>query len=217
MTKLLAYHNDPAIKAEYLARVKAHAEADEIKHGFYWEGGKGCAVGCTIHGADHVRYETELGIPRILARLEDRIFEGLSNGNAKDFPARFLSAITPGADLSKVWPKFAVWLLVDPKHGIARFTKKDSAQYIAIHRVADLYRDLKDWDERDKAAFKKAAAAAYAAAAADAAAADAAAAYAAVAAAYAAYAADAAAYAAARSTTFKLQAEKLLELLGEAQ
>ena len=42
MTKLLAFHNDPEIKAKYVARVKAHAEADEIIKGKYWEDGKGC-------------------------------------------------------------------------------------------------------------------------------------------------------------------------------
>ena len=199
---MLSFHNDSKIKATYLARVQAHALADEIIHGAYWQEGKGCAVGCTIHGSDHAKYETELGIPRILARLEDRIFEGLANAESKTFPSRFLSAIPVGADLSMVWPKFAAWLLV----GCQRHTKKDSAQWIAIQRVADLYLGLESWDKRDKSAFRDAAAAAYAAAGAGAyaaayaaAAADAgayAAAYAAAAAAYAADAADAAAYAA---------------------
>ena len=71
---LRAFHNDPAIKAEYLARVAAHEKADEIAKGFYWEGGRGCAVGCTIHGSSHMKYQTTLGIPVMLARLEDRIF-----------------------------------------------------------------------------------------------------------------------------------------------
>jgi hypothetical protein len=44
ITSLRAFHGDPAIKATYLARVHAHAAADEIVQGKYWEGGKGCAV-----------------------------------------------------------------------------------------------------------------------------------------------------------------------------
>lgn len=41
---LLAFHSDKKIKAEYLSRVKAHAKADEIIKGKYWEHGhvKGC-------------------------------------------------------------------------------------------------------------------------------------------------------------------------------
>ena len=50
-TRMLAFHNDPSIKAEYLSRVAEHAAADQIIHGTYWMDGKGCAVGCTIHGS----------------------------------------------------------------------------------------------------------------------------------------------------------------------
>ncbi len=48
-TTLRAFHNNPKVKSKYLARVKAHEKADEIIKGTYWQGGKGCAVGCTIH------------------------------------------------------------------------------------------------------------------------------------------------------------------------
>jgi len=111
MTTLLAFHGDPEIKTRYLHRVELHAAADEIIHGTYWERGKGCAVGCTVHSSLHANYETDLGIPRMLAKLEDRLFEGMTNGSAKTFPARFLNAITPGADLSRVGWQFLHWLL----------------------------------------------------------------------------------------------------------
>ena len=61
-----AFHNNPAIKEKYLARVRAHAAADEIIKGQYWQNGRGCAVGCTIHSSSHKAYEDELGIPRFL-------------------------------------------------------------------------------------------------------------------------------------------------------
>lgn len=77
-----AFHGDEKIKKKYVDRVKAHAKADEIVKGQYWKNGKGCAVGCTIHSADHAAYQTELGIPQWMARLEDRIFEGLPNARA---------------------------------------------------------------------------------------------------------------------------------------
>jgi len=47
-----AYHNKKETKKFYLDRVKAHFKADEIVKGKYWQNGKGCAVGCTIH-ANH--------------------------------------------------------------------------------------------------------------------------------------------------------------------
>src|ERR1700733_4087942 len=108
---LIAYHGKSEIKAKYLARVEAHAAADEIIHGRYWENGKGCAVGCTVHSDSHRAFETEIGIPLILARLEDTLFEEQRNGDAKTFPARFLAAIKPGADLSRVSWIFLHWLL----------------------------------------------------------------------------------------------------------
>ena len=232
--KMIAYHGKQEIKDQYLARVKAHREADEIVKGTYWEGGKGCAVGCTIHGSSHAQYEVELGIPRILARLEDGIFESIPNELAMTWPERFLDAIKPGADLSLVWPKFAVWMLIDSQWGVLQFAKIQRAKE-AIERVADLYSKqiegvnlpVEVWRDAAADAYAADAYAADAAAAAAAAAyaAAAAAAYAAAAAADAAYAADDAAYAAtaaaayaadaadARRTWRIAQSEKLLELL----
>ena len=108
---LKAFHGDPAVKSKYLDRVKAHAQADEIVKGRYWENGKGCAVGCTIHCATHSAYETELGLPQWLAQLEDVLFENLPNGEAKTFPAEFLSAIPIGVNLESVKWKFCAFLL----------------------------------------------------------------------------------------------------------
>lgn len=62
-----AFHNDKKVRTKFLKRIRAHAKADEFIKGTYWEGGKGCAVGCTIHGSNHKGYETELGIPQWVA------------------------------------------------------------------------------------------------------------------------------------------------------
>ena len=199
---MLAYHNDPKIKAYYLERVRAHRLADELRHGVYWQAGKGCAVGCTIHGSDHAAYEKELGIPTLLARLEDGIFESLPSPEDLAWPEEFLDAVPVGATLSMVWPQFAFLLLSDQQHGVLRYVqeKKHVKKKNAIEKIIIYYQQWVDSGIKPAAAYAAAdaaAAAAYAAAAADAAAyADAytaAAAYAAAAtAAYAAYAADAA-------------------------
>ncbi len=126
---MTAFHGKPAVKKKYLARVRAHAAADEIISGRYWENGKGCAVGCTLHDPDggHAGYEKELGIPEVLARLEDRFFETIYTFNpaaAKAWPERFINAPTPGADLSMVFPKFCHWILMDEKTGVIRLPAK---------------------------------------------------------------------------------------------
>ena len=103
MTTLLAFHGNPEIKEKYLARVAAHRAADELVQGFgYWQADhaghfKGCAVGCTLHSSDHAAYEVELGIPQILARIEDGIFERLPAKRAKTWPEEFLKAAEVGA------------------------------------------------------------------------------------------------------------------------
>lgn len=134
---MIAFHGDPKIKEKYLARLRAHAKADEIIHGVYWEHGKGCAVGCTIHSSRHESYETELGIPTAIAYLEDSIFESLQNGDAKAFPLRFLKAIPVGADLSMVISQFIYWMLSDETWGL-----KPEAEDVkqAVNAVSECYR-----------------------------------------------------------------------------
>ena len=203
---MLAYHNDPAIKSKLLADLQAHADADRLVKGQYWENGKGCAVGCTLHSvgaggtaSNHSEYETRLGIPQMLAQLEDAIFEGLHNADAMRWPMRFSAAITPGADLSRVGWKWLHWLLTDGLPCVP-----DAAVNAAIKQSADVLLPLTRGEPVDRAtadaaarAANEAANAAYAAYAAANAAANAAARAAYEAADAAAYAADAVAYAAA--------------------
>jgi hypothetical protein len=225
---LVAFHGKQETKTKFLERVRAHREADELIKGIYWEKGKGCAVGCTVHSDDHGAYEKQLGIPRVLARLEDGLFEALPNGDAMLWPERFLSAIQPGADLSLIWPRFAVWMLVDEKWGVLQFALTEKSK-TSIQAVADGYKSVieggtADWPQAAAAADAAAAAGRWAAdaAAADAAgrwaaAADAAAAAAAAAARWAA--ADAAARWAAADAAARwrsAQADKLIELLEAA-
>ncbi len=243
-----AFHDDPELKNFVLGQLAQHREADRLVKGHYWERGKGCAVGCTLeavrlrnkkrrieHGS-HALYEGELGIPRVLAFLEDRIFERLPNGDSQRWPERFISAIAPGADLTLVWPRLALWHLAEELP--PRVSDKHPKTRAALDEIAALFRE---WTETGKnpdrarwvaargralearrAAYAYAAAAAYAYAAAAAAYAYAAAAAAAAADADAAYAAAAAyAYAAAYAAdaydeAIRRQADKLIELLRSA-
>ena len=108
-----AFHGDILIKEKYLARIKAHQVADEIVKGQYWENGKGCAVGCTLHSGNHSAYEEELGIPEWLAHVEDMLFEGMSNDRSKEWPFLFLDSINIGADLEKAKAPFLIFILAD--------------------------------------------------------------------------------------------------------
>jgi hypothetical protein len=221
---LVAFHGKQETKEFYLKRLNDHRLNDELIKGTYWENGRGCGIGCTVHSDDHGAYEKQLGIPRVLARLEDGLFEALPNGYAMLWPERFLSAIQPGADLSLVWPRFAVWMLIDDKWGVLQFATAEASKK-SIQAVADGYKSVIEggtphWQEIAAAAGRWATAAAAArwAAAAAAAAADAADAAAAAAAARWAAAAAArwAAAAAAAARWRSAQADKLIELLEAA-
>lgn len=106
--QMLSFHNDPAIKEKYLARVRKHRELDNIIQGTGWENGKGCAVGCTLENYDHFQYPIELGLPEWLAYLEDRIFENLKKDKARKWPEKFLNAIPIGVDTEIVKHKIAI-------------------------------------------------------------------------------------------------------------
>ena len=109
---LQAFHNDHSIKQKYLDRIIAHEKADEIIKGTYWEGGKGCAVGCTLHSSDHARYESELGIPSWLGYVQDRLFEGMPRH--KTFPRRFIQSIPVGfSDWTTLYHDYCIFLLRD--------------------------------------------------------------------------------------------------------
>ena len=92
---LLAYFGKDSIKQKYVNRMKNHIKADELVRGIGFEDCKGCAVGCTLDNYNHKSYETELGLPEWLARLEDTIFEGMSEEKSKQFPLLLLQSITP--------------------------------------------------------------------------------------------------------------------------
>jgi hypothetical protein len=217
---MLSYHNDSSLKARFVGHVERHRKEDAFLRGTYGDmhGAqfKGCAVGCSIRSLDeidgrplrldngnHKDLADRLGIPLVLAHLEDRIFEGLPQAEAMLWPSLFAQAIPVGKDLSLIWPRFAHWMLVDPSAGVIRFAKTDQSK-TAIDAVAALFArqvaggvvSLKEWRTARSASAD----------AADAASADAA--DAAYDAAYAAYDAG--------SCHFKRMAEKLLLLMSQA-
>ena len=139
-----AFHNDPKIKALYLRRIRAHVKADELIRGTGWNSGRGCAVGCTLNAYDHNAYETELGIPVMLAYIEDDIFESLPIADAMRWPEQFLKAISVGADLSKVAAQVCIWQYEDPEYGLQNTNevKRDpELQRLCSDLVALLKRD----------------------------------------------------------------------------
>ena len=127
MKTLLSYHNDTKLKKDFLREITKHIKDDAVRQGTYgrqngdW---KGCAVACSLRSLaildgeelkvnyeDHSLYETKLGIPEWLARLEDTIFEGLPKEDAKKWVGQFAKAIPVGINLEPIKYKFCSFIL----------------------------------------------------------------------------------------------------------
>lgn len=107
---MLSYHNDPVIKAKYIARFEAHRSADQVVQGqgFDSKTGRGCFVGCTLDAYEHSHFPVELGWPIWLAHLADTIFEGLPKSEAPAFGTDLLACVPVGIDLEIVRVPFLV-------------------------------------------------------------------------------------------------------------
>ena len=102
----------------------------------------------------------DFGVPGVLARLEEDLSQAsifYFHVREEEFQAKFIEAIPVGADLSAVWPEFAIWLLTDDKYGVINLIEiaehkalaMEAAQYyldlLAGKEVAkDTWRDLSD-------------------------------------------------------------------------
>jgi len=224
MTEIMLTKNTDKLHRE----VAAHVAADSIVQGTYWDAASksGCFIGCLAHADDPAVNEIAYGLPIMVQRIAENIFEALPADKAKEFFAAFPIAVNcDGKNLTNVgWQFLAAELrslpkqpaqiqaVIDPvitgmdllasgqEWATAAAAVAALAAYAAAARAAAAAAAYAAY--ADAAAVAARAAAAAAAAAADDAAADAAyaaAAAVAAAAAYAAYAdaADAAARAAA--------------------
>ncbi len=111
---LLAYHGKRELKQSYLDRLESHRKAEELVQGVGFEKNgqvKGCNIGCLFDYYDHAKGAQESGIPEVLLRLADRIFEGLPAKEANDFALEWPKAIKPGVNLEPVKWKFCVFLM----------------------------------------------------------------------------------------------------------
>ena len=97
MTKLTRNHATLALE------VKAHIDADALVRGKYWDGSKGCFIGCLTHSSDPKPAFERFGLPEPLMRIAESIFEGLPDNEGRAFFAALPDAVgCDGKDLSRV-------------------------------------------------------------------------------------------------------------------
>jgi len=89
--------------------VAAHVAADSIVQGIYWdtESMCGCFIGCLAHDNDPAINEAVYGLPVMVQRITEHIFEALPGADAKAFFATLPDAVgCDGKDLTRVGWQF---------------------------------------------------------------------------------------------------------------
>ena len=144
-----AFYGDPAIKAKHSARLHARQTADKTVQDAFAEPKGYIAAYCPSpakvfdpeRDKDYGKYgEWALlfGYPTPLSGLRDAICEGLPESEARQFALDFLAVVPVGADLRRVWPRFALWLLSDAAHGVLQFVNAQNGA--TAQSVVDFYR-----------------------------------------------------------------------------
>ena len=165
MTDLMLTKNTDKLHQE----VAAHVAADSIVQGIYWdtENNKGCFIGCLAKNDDPVTNEETYGLPIMVQRIAENIFEELPADQAKAFFAALPDAVScDGKDLSKVgWQFLAAELRSLPEQH-----EEVQAVINSVITGMDLLASGQVWSAAARAAAAAARAAAWAAGAAAAAA-----------------------------------------------
>ncbi len=85
---------------------------------------------------------------RLLIDLGEHLKKNLREEKSKEFMAKY-SVLLEQRDTSDVWRQFAIWVLIDPKYGVIRFTRPGSEQHDVIKHIAQLYtedcKDIQTW------------------------------------------------------------------------
>jgi len=95
---------------DQLRRVVAeHIAADAVVQGSYWDPNseRGCFIGCLAHSNDPSVPERVYGLPVMVQRIAESIFEALPAGDARAFFAALPEAVAcDGKDLTRVGWQF---------------------------------------------------------------------------------------------------------------
>jgi hypothetical protein len=159
-----AFHADPALKQDFLARLQAHAQAGEIiNRASVWKDGNGGPVACMVHDTDLAVWQQRTGIPKAVGSALDSAASYLDEPDqAARFVLEWVEAVEVGQDLRCVAPALMEWLLSDSEYGIHRFAEDEAVRQM-IRRVADLHRHAAIGDAPDEAEWRTARSAAMAA------------------------------------------------------
>lgn len=114
--------------AELTIEVKAHLDADQLVKGQYWENDQGCFIACLTHSNNPVDAFERFGLPIVVLRIAENIFERLPYEEGRLFFAALPDAVgRDGKDLSRChWAFLAAELrALPPQKGALRMLISD--------------------------------------------------------------------------------------------
>jgi hypothetical protein len=152
------------IKNELIAEAIEHRKQDLFIRGKYWDGHKGCSVGCFVKTRDnpHAKLAERTGLPVWLHYLQDRLFEDMTYDNMPYWSERFFKAAPVGLTSEQIDKQIkAPFLIFVLESTLDKFDHDKYPDVLkSIQTVIDLYKS----GEIDVDKFKAAADAARAAA-----------------------------------------------------
>lgn len=105
-----SYHNDIGIKEKYISRIRDQIDSGGLIRRGAWEKGKLAANVCIVEDL-HI-YESELGIPKWVARLGYNLFDSMSPDYYPEWIVLFFESIPIGVNehrlISEIKAPFAL-------------------------------------------------------------------------------------------------------------
>lgn len=148
-TKMRAFHNNPLLKKEALDELIAHEKIHDMNRGIHWTSHDKITFTAGINHCDfvHKKYEFRFGIPDSIFIIEDKIYEGLPENEAKDWHVSFIESIPLNANLLDVCRKFHITTLSHEEFGIIHLVKPNTKPHEVLSRAISL---LKEYDQVSK-------------------------------------------------------------------
>lgn len=158
----IAFHGDPAIKAQAMERLGRHIAAGSFVYFPAWEEGKANVIGAVVEADDTPAYAEQLGYPLALAETLPAFVNGFRpQAEAERFAQAWLERTPVGADLTRIVSQLVLDLLANPE--LAALTERHPEVEHGRRAIMALHQRAMDGDEPDRKAWKTARMAAIAA------------------------------------------------------
>lgn len=162
MADAIAFHGDPAVKAQAQAQLRQYVEAGSFVYFPAWEDGKANAIGAVVEADDTSAYAARLGYPIALVEALPMIINGVRPlPEAARFAETWLARTPVGGDLSAVVSRMILDLLAKPR--LCEITRRLPSLDESRLAIIALHRRVVEGDEPDRKQWKAARLAAVAA------------------------------------------------------